>query len=95
LGKPFQLWIVIFPHDSGSDCIFLHTPNPHSEFPTDQHGVRWDVNPTGIFTNLLTDFEIREGRTDSAVFFYASGVGVPLEGSLERTNTAAAPFSPQ
>ncbi len=91
--RAFQLWIVIFPNDSGSDCIFLHTPNPHSGFPSDQRYVQWDVTPTGIFRDLLADFEIREGRTDSAVFFYAKGVGVPLEGSTEGTSAMPVPNS--
>jgi hypothetical protein len=89
--KAFQLWIVIFPNDPGSDCIFLHTPNPHSGFPTDQRDVKWGETPTGIFRDLLADFEVREGRTDSAVFFYAKGVGVPLEGLIEGTTAISVP----
>jgi len=88
-GKPFQLWIVVFPNDSGSDCIFLHTPNPHSAFPTDQSDVRWGENPTGLFSDRLAGFEIREGRSDCSVFFYAKGVGVPIEGSVEGTGNMA------
>jgi hypothetical protein len=82
LHNPFQIWIAIFPHDSGSDCIFLHTPNSHSAFPTDQSSVDWDGEPTGIFSEFLPEFTIREGKTEHAVFFYAENLGIPLQSGL-------------
>jgi hypothetical protein len=30
---PYQLWAQIHPSDPGSDAIYVHTPNPHTEFP--------------------------------------------------------------
>ena len=91
LRVPFQLWITIFPHDSGSDCVFLHTPNPHSAFPTDQSDVDWCSSPSGLFTELLSEFSIREGRNEHAIFFYAENVGISLQ---NRPNQALEPTTP-
>lgn len=33
-GKPHQVYVCIHPMDPGSDAIYVHTPNPHSEFPS-------------------------------------------------------------
>ena len=30
---PFQLFAGIVPHDPGADAVFVHTPNPYSDFP--------------------------------------------------------------
>ena len=31
--KPYQVFVRIYPADPGSDALYIHTPNPHSEFP--------------------------------------------------------------
>ncbi|MGZ5818432.1 MAG: hypothetical protein ACXWJD_06760, partial [Burkholderiaceae bacterium] len=31
--KPHQVFVGIYPSDPGSDALYVHTPNPHTEFP--------------------------------------------------------------
>lgn len=31
---PYQVYVRIHPADPGSDALFVHTPNPHTQFPT-------------------------------------------------------------
>jgi len=32
-SMPYQVYACIFPSDSGSDALYVHTPNPQTEFP--------------------------------------------------------------
>lgn len=32
-STPYQLFACIYPTDPGSDALYVHTPNPQSEFP--------------------------------------------------------------
>ena len=32
--QPHQLFAIVHPQDSSSDAIYVHTPNPYSEFPS-------------------------------------------------------------
>ncbi|MFZ6800536.1 hypothetical protein [Undibacterium sp. Di24W] len=31
--EPFQIFVSINPSDPGSDALYVHTPNPHTDFP--------------------------------------------------------------
>jgi hypothetical protein len=76
----FQLWILIVRDDSSRDATYLHTPNPHSEFPVVPTGFDWhcsDLLP--LFRSILPEFDWRCGRGSSAettYWIWADGVGV-------------------
>lgn len=78
--KAFQLWLLIFPHDSGSDCLYYHTPNLHSGFPVTLEEFTWESSPENLFSTLLPDCTILEGKSGDglSLAYYAQGVGMPL-----------------
>ena len=78
--REFQLWILIHPFDSGSDCLFFHTPNPHSGFPVKLGDMSWSDPSEHIFTELLPEYKIIEGQSSDklSLAYYAEGIGAPL-----------------
>lgn len=90
---PFQLWISLSGRDPVEDAVYLHTPNPHTEFPL-QLGVESDWNDSRllpIFQEMLPDYRLRIGRTQgfdlwadpprttTSFSVYSPDVGIPLE----------------
>jgi len=80
LGKPYQLWIVLFANDAAQDAVYLHTPNPHSVFPAEFTDVQWGLPElVAIFTPWLPEFSLVAGRGTGALFLFAEGYGVSLK----------------
>ncbi len=79
LAKPYQIWILL-AHDAGQDAVFLHTPNPHSEFPMTYPDVQWDLPElVELFSPWLPEFRLVAGRAQGALFLFAEGYGVSLK----------------
>lgn len=79
--REFQLWLLIYPHDSDSDCLFVHTPNPHSEFPLTLHGFTWAKPAQHLFDELLPYYTMVEGISKNGppcLIYYAQEIGAPL-----------------
>lgn len=80
LGKPYQIWICLSVADAGQDAVYLHTANPHSEFPALFPDVRWGLPElVALFTPWLPDFSLVAGRVEGALFLYAEDCGVSLK----------------
>ena len=92
LPQPFQLWVSLEGGDSGGDAVYLHSPNPHSEFPVVLADVEWGVGlpdagiaeafsrwplRVGVHTGLRDD--ITPPREVASYVIYSPDVGVPLE----------------
>ena len=79
-NQEFQLWLFIFPYDSGYDSLYYHSKNPHSAFPCKLDDFTWDATATNLFTALLPGYTIVEGKSEdgSTLAYYAQGIGVPL-----------------
>lgn len=76
--KPFQLWLLIHPRDSGADCLYYHTPNPYGGFPVSLSHMEWDEGRREhLFTALLPEYAVREGSGGNCFAYYAEGVGIP------------------
>lgn len=88
---PFQLWIKLSGKDPYGDSVYLHTPNPHTEFPIRVKADWNDSRLLPLFHEMLPDYELRIGharsfdvwadppRTTSRFFVYSPHIGVPLE----------------
>lgn len=77
-GKPFQLWLLVHPRDSGADGLYYHTPNPYGGFPVSLRGMEWDEGRREhLFTALLPEYAVREGTGRDCCAYYAEGVGIP------------------
>jgi len=84
LKNQFQLYAILLDHDSYSDALFLHTPNPNnSQFPFQIS----DLQSTTTFTNRLlndyldnlTGYEKRYGQAGEAFcLIYKDNVGRPF-----------------
>ncbi|MEC5398831.1 hypothetical protein [Uliginosibacterium sp. H1] len=40
-SKPHQVFVSIYPNDPGSDALYVHTPNPHSDYPAEFGGMQF------------------------------------------------------
>lgn len=90
--KPFQLWIKLSGRDPYEDAVYLHTPNPHSEFPVRITADWTDSRLLPLFQKMLANYELRIGhsrgfdewadppRTTSCFYIYSPQIGVPLQG---------------
>jgi hypothetical protein len=68
---PHQAWLQIYPADSWEDCIWLHTPNPNSEYPYSFEGVDWSASAPEKLLPLLDLGVVEFGRVDleRTIFF--------------------------
>ena len=80
LGQPYQIWIGLNLNDAGCDAVYMHTANPHTEFPTDLYvGAQWGLPElVDLFSPWLPEFTLIAGRIENALFVYAEGHGLPL-----------------
>jgi len=78
--EDFQLWIFVFPYASGSDGIYYHSPNPHSEFPLKLDSLTWSSPALHMFSLLLPQYTLLEGTSGDGrtAAYYARDVGMPL-----------------
>jgi len=80
LGKPYQIWIVLFVDDARQDAVYLHTANPHSAFPAEFPDVHWGLPELiTLFSPWLPEFSLVAGRSAGALFVYADCHGLPLK----------------
>jgi hypothetical protein len=63
-GGPFQVWLRVDESDSGQDSFYVHTPNPHSEFPFDFSEVTWGGDLPEILSGIIDPAEYRFGRSE-------------------------------
>ncbi len=72
---PHQVWLQIYPIDSGEDALWVHTPNPQrNPFPFDFAGVEWDAPIPQRLQNFLADGALQFGRSDDArTIFWVRG----------------------
>ena len=63
-GGPFQVWLRVDESDSGQDAFYVHTPNPHSEFPFDFSEVSWGEELPEALCGTIDPAEFRIGRSD-------------------------------
>jgi hypothetical protein len=72
---PHQVWLQIYPIDSGEDAIWMHTPNPQpNPFPFDFAGVEWDAPIPDRLREFITDGKLQFGRSDDArTIFWVRG----------------------
>lgn len=83
-GRDFQLWIQIAAGDAGQDAVFLHTENPHSDFPFFFENVYWEqADVAQYFEGLLGLGDIEAGKMvweeDSSFVVYLKGIGKTLK----------------
>jgi hypothetical protein len=84
IATPFQLFILLDGDDAGQDAVYLHSPNPNSDFPLvlSTSGAVSD-RTRGYLQTVLPEFEVAawqlarddESRNPSVAVF-ACGVGV-------------------
>lgn len=80
-SRPYQLWIYLDANDSSQDAVYIHTPNPHSEFPRVMEWADWGCSEVSeYFEALLPGIRLRAGRWKSAEYYlYATDIGIALE----------------
>jgi hypothetical protein len=62
LNTPFQLWLIMHEKNGYSDAVFLHTPNPQSEFPTKISKVDWEANYVeSSFRDYFAPYDLKAG----------------------------------
>ena len=59
-GRQYQSWACIDINDTSQYAVYVHTPNPHSEFPFHFDGAIWDVDPPTFLAKYFdeTRFEL-------------------------------------
>ena len=71
----FQCWVLVDGCDSAGDALYLHTPNPQSEFPGEIAGVTWDVEPPVRLRQYLGDDTLQFGRDPSGTVLFGAPSG--------------------
>lgn len=82
--KEFQSWIFIDQECPSCDALFIHTDNPHSEFPQKFLDINWQVTLPDWMNGLINtlEFTIGKGKSiegNSACYIiYKKNLGLPL-----------------
>ena len=86
LKNPFQLWLIVHEKNGYDDSVYLHTPNPHTEFPCILRNVKWGKKHIEqYFQEYLAPHEIRVGvsynedQGQKVYYIYSPTVGEPPE----------------
>ncbi|WP_339135779.1 MAG: hypothetical protein WGN25_18875 [Candidatus Electrothrix sp. GW3-4] len=86
LEIPFQIWLCLYEKNGYDDAVYLHTPNPHSEFPCRYIDTEWGIeNIESAFKELIAPYDIRAGLSyDNEVkqkvyTIYSPSLGKKLE----------------
>jgi hypothetical protein len=80
----FQLYAILFDHDSSNDALFLHTPNPNGNaFPNKLQGLSLKSNLTNNdlekYIKSLTGFKCLYGKAEeNFCLLYKEHVGQSL-----------------
>ncbi|MCD1260240.1 hypothetical protein B5M42_015620 [Paenibacillus athensensis] len=79
----FQCWIFLDANSGSCDAIYLHTKNPHSEFPLRTTGIQWGVMPPALIQDVIDAAEYEVGCQKEGDFYqyyiYKREVGLPLK----------------
>ena len=78
LPNPFQLWLWVDGEDAGQDAVYIHSPNPQSQFPVIFDGARWGGSAPNELGGIGDD--LIWGRLDHGLVAFTLGVGVGLRG---------------
>ena len=66
LNKPYQTWVCIHDEDTGSDAVYIHTPNPNSDdFPAKFDFLKWDCKLPNAFSDLIDKTQFNIGYYES------------------------------
>ena len=80
----FELWLSISTSASYNDAVYIHSPNPHSNFPVDFSSVSWDDTAVPDGLKALGDSGLACGFDEvSGYVAFRPGVGVDLRISLD------------
>jgi len=85
LRLDFQLYAIILDFDSGSDALFLHTPNPNcNAFPFKMSDLTSNSNLTNKqldnYVNDLKGYKILYGKAgENFCLIYKENIGRPFE----------------
>ena len=80
--KPFQLFLSVELNPTGQDAVYLHSPNPNSEFPALFQDVSWGIPELeSLLSQWLREFDLVVGKRGWNYVVYAKNVGLPLKSS--------------
>jgi hypothetical protein len=60
--KPYQQFVLISQSDPGADAVYLHSKNPHTEFPTPLGNVNWKIRVPPWLSSHIDVSKHRVGR---------------------------------
>lgn len=63
-ATPCQVFVRIYPSDPGSDAVYVHTPNPYSEFPDPFADCRFIDTVPPLLMGLVTLERYRIGVSE-------------------------------
>lgn len=80
---PYQSWICIHEEDTGSDAVYIHTPNPNDDyFPHLPSGLNWSCEIPISFREFIDQDKYNVGYYKSEyeeTYFIQSKIhGIPL-----------------
>jgi hypothetical protein len=66
LKKPCNIWLLIDISNSANDSLYIHTPNPHTEFPYSFEEVQWNVETPKLIIKYVKDtYEIGISKSNA------------------------------
>ena len=80
---PYQSWICIHEEDTGSDAVYIHTPNPNFDyFPHLPPGLNWSCELPTSFRELIDQDKYNVGfyksEYEETYFIQSKTHGIPL-----------------
>ena len=76
----FQIWICIFDEDGTNDAIYIHTKNPHTDFPCKFNNFEWIDNLPEKYIPLdISKYKIGKINSEGIYYFIQKkGLGISL-----------------
>ncbi|OPA73666.1 hypothetical protein BVG16_26565 [Paenibacillus selenitireducens] len=78
----FQTWILIDSESGTNDSVYMHTLNPHSDFPFFNENILWGANFPELFEGIFDEDEYVIGKTrneyGNGYIIYKRKLGIPL-----------------
>lgn len=68
-----QVWLLVYPANSGQDAVFVHTPNPnHDNFPFSFEHVTWSITVPSLLAHWidLEEEEVGESRFEGEQVYW-------------------------
>lgn len=60
--------VCIHDEDTGSDAVYIHTPNPNSDdFPAHFDFLKWDCKLPNVFSDLIDTAQFNIGYYESEI----------------------------